>query len=87
MNPVMFRGYRVVADPILTTTETREVKRTWKERLFSLPWRPFKTTHTHSYQVPDSYVVVDKLNRVIYAHPVVVKEIGAAVSMGDSPCH
>lgn len=79
MNPLMFHGYKVVANPILTKTETREVKRTWKERLFTRPWQPLKVMRTESYQVPDHGVVVDRRNRVIHAHPVVVKEIEAAI--------
>lgn len=79
MNPLMFHGYRVVANPILTKTETRQVKRTWKERLFTLPWTPFKAMRTESYQVPDRDVLVDKINRVIYAHPDVVKEMNKAL--------
>jgi hypothetical protein len=80
MNPLMFHGYKVVANPILTKTETREVKRTWKERLFTRPWQPFKVIRTESYQVPDRDVLVDKINRVIYAHPSVVKELNEALT-------
>jgi hypothetical protein len=79
MNNVMFHGYRVIENLMLTKTQTREVKRTWKERLFTLPWQPMKVTRTESRQVPDREVVVDKMNKIIYAHPVVANEIRRAV--------
>lgn len=85
MNPLMFYCYRVVTNPILTKTETREVKRTWKERLFTRPWTPWKVMRTETHQVPDRDVLVDKINRVIYAHPVVVKEMNEALNKVVSP--
>ena len=38
-NPQMFNGYKIhIVDPVCTETK---VKRSWKERLFTLPFRPF----------------------------------------------
>ncbi len=79
-NPLMFHGYKVIANPIITESKEREVRRTWKERLFTLPWRPFKALRTETYQVPSRDVMVDKINRIIYAHPVVVKEMNDALN-------
>lgn len=41
-NPLSLQGVPVViSDPVLTTSS---VKRTWKERLFTRPFTPFKAT-------------------------------------------
>lgn len=72
---LIMSGYRLMSNPLLTDTRTREVPRTWKERLFTHPWRPLKKTRTESYQVPSRQVIVIAEHRVMVAHPVMVKEI------------
>lgn len=50
----------------LVDSDVREVKRTWRERLFTLPWQPFKATRTEitttpskvCYQMPDGSLVM-----------------------------
>lgn len=63
MSELTYGGYRVIESPHLT------VKRTWWERLFSLPWRPLAT-----HKPSNNFVVSDTLN-VILAHPVMVAEL------------
>lgn len=71
--------YKVVANPLLTVAKSRDVPRTWKERLFSWPWQPMKKTKVEVYHVPSREVIVDKVNHVIYAHPEVKAEIERAI--------
>jgi len=42
-------------------------KRTWKERLFSLPWNPFKRTKTVVPKVPSKRVLV--FSNTVIVHP------------------
>ena len=71
--PDTIHGYRVVYSPFLTVSgEPYEVKRTFKERWFSLPWKPFKKVKLITTQVPSREVI--RNNGVLYAHPVMKSE-------------
>jgi hypothetical protein len=48
-----------------------EVPRTWKERLFSLPWTPRKKTRTVIPKIPSKSVVV--FNGSLVMHPETAK--------------
>lgn len=43
-NEIPFHGYKIILNRQLSTPIPEEINRTWKERLFSWPWRPFKKT-------------------------------------------
>lgn len=72
-------GYRVQGNALLVTLERVEVKRGWRERWFSLPWRPLQMVKIEQRQVPDTHLYVDKVNMVISAHPVMVERLGRAL--------
>ncbi len=44
-----------------------EVPRTWRERLFTRPWRPRQRTKTVTTKVPAIWL--DNNNRTVYMHP------------------
>ena len=68
---VMLNGLRVVATPFLTEPgEPVEVRRTWKERLLTRPWRPFKATRTFVPQVPKKSAVI--IGGTMLIHPVML---------------
>ena len=70
----MVGGFQVVEDLSMTEPgEPYEVRRSWKERLFSRPWRPMRATRTLVPQVPSRKVIL--FGQKIIAHPSVVKEI------------
>jgi hypothetical protein len=46
-------GLHVMESVHLTQTEEREVKRSWRERLLSWPWCPWRSHKTISVEVPD----------------------------------
>src|SRR5574343_1370655 len=56
---------KIIENPLMVYTDVREVKRTWRERLFTLPWQPFRATRTEitttpskvCYQLPDGSLV------------------------------
>lgn len=47
---IMFRGFKVMPSQYISDYST--VRRTWKERLFELPWRPLVKTK----KVPHRYI-------------------------------
>lgn len=57
MIPDLYHGIPVVLDPNLREYELREARRTWRERLFTRPWRPFTTTRYWQEAVPSSQVL------------------------------
>ena len=61
-------GVRIVKSPMLIEYKTREVERTWKDRLFSKPWRPFQKIKTEIYTVPGK-AQFDKENMILFVHP------------------
>jgi len=65
--PYNFNGYRVIEERRLT----EEVTQTWKERLFSWPWRPFKKTRT----VPSATAVM--WGNTLILHPVMANKLVA----------
>lgn len=50
-------GVKIIADENLTEPgEPYDVERTWKERLFTLPWKPFRKTKTIIPQIPSKQI-------------------------------
>jgi hypothetical protein len=53
VHPSDFWGTRIILNPNLTEAgPPREVPRTWRERLFTLPWRPLVATKWITPQIP-----------------------------------
>lgn len=78
------KGERFVANNLLTKSRTEEVQRTWKERLFSWPWRPLKTTKYVTTQVPSRDVLYSQ--GTYFAHPDLIAEIARAAEGGGCKC-
>lgn len=57
-----------------TVSEERVVRRTWKERLLSWPWKPWVAEKTIFIQVPDEHVY--QIGRYTFVcHPAIAKQI------------
>jgi len=67
MSVMIFQGHRVFLSPILTKTVTSEVRRTWRERLLTLPWRPLRATKFKSVQIPSDEVIQTRDG--LFMHP------------------
>lgn len=68
-------GLTVIENPMLTVPgEPQEVRRTWRERLFTKPWRPRQATKTIVPQVPDQKIYYISKDRAIM-HPEVAKRV------------
>jgi len=57
------------------TSDPFSVKRTWRERLFSWPWRPWQTTKMITKQIPSDevYVFEDRM----MMHPETLRQLQA----------
>lgn len=66
-------GVDIVIDPCYVKEVLTQVKRAWRERLFSIPWNPFKKQKTVVHYKPVAYADMHK--RVIYCHPDIFDEI------------
>lgn len=70
MKPIYtLNGYRIIPHALLTMDEEYQAQRTWKERLFSRPWRPWQKMKTCIRQVPSDHAFVDEASGRIYMHP------------------
>ena len=63
----------IIEDSSMVSIEIIEVKRTVKERLFSIPWRPLNRIKKKSITVPSKEVI--KLGYKIIVHPSMGREI------------
>lgn len=69
----LVNGYRVVEDINLTETESYEQVRSWKERLFTFPWKPFKKFKV-CYRIASSKDVF-VIDNMLVCHPVIAEEL------------
>lgn len=61
-----------------------KVKRTWKERLFTLPWKPWITHKT--IQVPNYKPAMYRLGNQIIYHPALKEQIRKSIEVyNNSP--
>lgn len=73
-----FDGMLVIEDARMTVAgEPVQVPRSLWERLFSLPWRPFKRTKTITPQVPNDQLV--RVGRALVGHPHTIRRIYEAM--------
>ena len=67
-------GLYIHTSPYLVTQESRQVPRTWRERLFSRPWQPWVGAKTISVEVP-SKQILNVGNSMLICHPEMLKAI------------
>ena len=60
-------GMQITPDPNLGDRKLRVRERTWKERLFTLPWQPMKKLEFYTIVVPkgEFFMIAGR----IFAHP------------------
>ena len=80
--PNRFNGMRVIESVHLTQNgEPYEVRRTWRERLLTRPWRPLQATRTVMPHVP--YQGAVRLDRnTLVMHPAVWKQLRETLREG-----
>lgn len=72
----------VMGIPVYTSlymTKSVEVKGTWRERLFTRPWRPFRKTKIVQEPSDDIFLVSTPspfgVNQIVVCHPAIEQKI------------
>lgn len=74
LDALCFNGLKVVESVYLTEPgEPMSIPRTWKERLWSWPWRPWQATRIIIPQVPQRGGTI--IGDTIYMHPATVQQV------------
>lgn len=77
--PTMIRGHRVMTNHLLTVPgKATEVMRTFHDRWFSWPWRPWVKTWMYAPQIPDPriYKMSDMLDGQVWLmHSETLKDL------------
>jgi len=83
----MISGKIIYDDRLVEEGESYDVKRTWKERLFTLPWRPLKATKTITPMVPMTEALVMPDGTMVM-HPKLAEIVNQHVGSlnGGAPC-
>ncbi len=68
-----YSGFRLFESPLMVRHVPRVVNRSWTERLFSRPWRPWVKERVVIDIVPMEKVIIDYRERVVIGHPKVIK--------------
>jgi len=70
-------GWPIIESEHMVEPFTQKIKRTWQERLFSLPWRPWQRVRFVTIFVPDENVYVFDVNGrpSICCHPSIAAQL------------
>lgn len=80
----MIGGLRIIEDVHMTEPgDPCQIRRSWRDRLFTRPWRPLAATKTFIPQVPAKHAVINNRDGTVMMHPEMaadfkrqVKEVG-----------
>ena len=75
-------GVTILESVYLTEDETQVIKRAWRERLFSWPWRPFQSTRNVVVKVPLSGAVWLS-EKTLVMHPETLRNLRASLNRGE----
>lgn len=75
-------GFEIVEAPHMVLLKSREVQRTWMERLFTLPWKPLEAMKTKHYEIPNPDVI--RWEGKLIMHPEVKKKLIAELETQSS---
>lgn len=81
---MLLSGMHVIESLYLTEAgEPYAVRRSWRERLFSRPWRPMTATRTITPQVPmkGGFHLADG---TLVMHPETLRQLWAALDQGTT---
>lgn len=80
-----FNGVEIRTNMWLTEDgEPRQVRRSWRSRLFSRPWRPWRATFTEIPQVPSKRLIQLTATRWM-CHPAMLEELKRQLDRPASP--
>lgn len=76
----MIGGIRIITDiNMVEDGQPYEVRRTWRERLFTLPWRPMKATRVVVPRVP-TREILRLSDGTMVMHPVMLEELKSSIN-------
>ena len=70
-----FGQYSIITNKFMTYRARRIKKRSLKERLFSLPWRPLVSRKVVVIDAPRRRFIIDNNTNSIYCHPEMYEKI------------
>ena len=71
-------GFKVIENPYMVVDgEPYRVRRTWKDRLFTRPWRPLESTKMVTPKVPSDEILVLKQHQTLVMHPEIAAKLKA----------
>lgn len=74
INPL--HGLKIITDLNLTIQDgTIIVNRSWKERLFTRPWKPWVATKEIFNIIPDPNMYFIEKEGIVFAHPVTARRL------------
>jgi len=71
-------GIQIIENNHMVDKKETKVLRAWKERLFSLPWKPFNKTKTVVTYIPKQEIL--QYGSMIVCHPAVAAKIRKELS-------
>lgn len=83
---MVFNGLQVIEDCNLTVVVTEVKNRSWKERLFTLPWRPWESTKDELVTKPNPNLYKIKTmdqQLVVVGHPAIIEQLRKEFLTGD----
>lgn len=66
-------GFDIVIDINMIDYHTRTIKRSWAERLFTLPWKPLNDTKEEIYTTQKESVLILPNENTMVMHPDLAK--------------
>jgi len=76
-----FLDYKIIEDINMVDIKMEVINKTWKERFFSLPWKPWIKTRIVEKRIPKHKVyIVDNyniygINKALICHPVMAEKL------------
>lgn len=68
-------GFKIITDINMVDYHIRIIKRSWTERLFTIPWKPLNNTKEEIYTTPKESVFILSDNNTVVMHPDMVEEL------------
>lgn len=76
----MLMGYRIQESAMMVEPVTTVQPRSWRERLLTLPWRPWQRTKYVTENLPSPTVIFLHEQRTIVAHPETIRRMRDAAA-------
>jgi hypothetical protein len=73
-------GFKIVENNLMVDQKQKLVKRSWKDRLHGLPFRPWQKTRVEIYYVPKKEYYIMEKEGVIVCHPEMARKFKEAIN-------